>query len=60
LIEVGIYRRIQQVEIFAKSQAVELIAPLKAAADQSMRVDHFGPKADPLNDGCQIVNGGEK
>jgi hypothetical protein len=30
---------------------------LKAAADQSMRVGHFGPKADPLNDGCQIVNG---
>jgi hypothetical protein len=33
---------------------------LKAAADQSMRVGRFGSKADPLNDGCQIVNGDEK
>ena len=33
---------------------------LKAAADQSMRVGHFGPKADPLNNGSQIVNGDEK
>jgi hypothetical protein len=33
---------------------------LKAAADQSMRVGHFGPKADPLNNGCQIVKGDEK
>jgi hypothetical protein len=29
----------------------------KAAADQSMRVGQVGPNADPLNDGCQIVNG---
>jgi len=33
---------------------------LKAAADQSMRVGHFGRKADPLNNGCQIVKGDEK
>ena len=29
----------------------------KVAADQSIRVGQVGPKADPLNDGCQIVNG---